>query len=242
MTHVRPFAAILALLALFTPIPAEAQTQTLGTFSWQMEPYCNTLTLTVVQDQAGIRLQGTEDLCEAIYAPQAVEGSAVLDATGVARVGLNTGVAGGSSLEGTRIFASIDTATLNGSWADDAGRTGALVWVSSPRNPGVQRGGAAQTWLHIVTTANRTGGTNDNVTCFSHPLTDGNPGALIVFSHNRGPQTAIRPLVGSVVSLYYDDNGTGLAPPLSNNVWCLSRNDSLDMPLGAGFTIRVESR
>lgn len=218
-----------------------AQVQTIGTLSWKMEPYCNTLTLTIVQDPAGIRLQGTEDLCEAGSVPQAVDGSAVLDAGGIARLGLSTGVPGVFSVEGNRIVAAIDTATLNGTWSDDAGRSGTLVRVGTTRNAGVQRG-VAQTWVHIVTTSNRTGGNNDNVSCFSHPLTDGNPNAVILFAHNRGSQTNIRPLVGSLVSLYYDDNGTTLAAPLANNVWCLSRNDSLDMPLGAGFTIRVVTR
>jgi hypothetical protein len=233
--------ALAGLILVAAVSPVSAQVQTMGTLSWKMEPYCNTLTLTVVQDPAGIRLQGTEDLCDAIYAPQAVEGTAVLGA-GMAHIGLNTGVPGGFSVEGNRVVAAIDTATLNGTWSDDAGRVGTLVRVTATRHAGTQRGGAAQTWLHIVTTSNRTGGTNNNVSCFSHPMTDGNPNALVIFTHNRGPQTAIRPLVGSVVSLYYDDNGTGLPAPLTNNVWCLSRNDSADMPLGAGFTIRVVTR
>lgn len=228
----------LGFAAFALVLPAMSVAQTIGTFHWQMEPYCNTLTLTVVQDAAGIRLQGYEDLCNPIYAPQPVEGSAVLDDNGVARVGLSTGVPSGFTFEGNRVILSIDTASLNGGWADDAGRAGALLRVSTPTRGGTQRGSHSNSFLHEVTADNRVG----NISCFSHPRSDGNPGALVLMSRNRGPQTSIRPVVPSTVSLYYDDNGTGLAAPLDTNVWCLSRDDSQTMPIGAGFTIRILPR
>lgn len=56
------------------------------------------------------------------------------------------------------------------------------------------------------------------------------------------PQSAIRPVVPSTVSVYFDDNGTGLPGALANNVWCLSRDDSQPMPIGAGCTVRVHPR
>jgi hypothetical protein len=46
--------------------------------------------------------------------------------------------------------------------------------------------------------------------------------------------------VASTVSVYFDDDGTGLPGDLSNNVWCISRDDSQTMPIGAGFTVRVQ--
>jgi hypothetical protein len=39
--------------------------QVLGTFSWQLAPYCNVLTMTVEQRGATYRLDGTDDLCGA---------------------------------------------------------------------------------------------------------------------------------------------------------------------------------
>lgn len=236
-THVCRRAAGLALFTLM--LPAISAAQTIGTFHWRMGPYCNTLTLTVVQDAAGIRLQGYEDLCDSIYLPEPVEGSAVLASDGTAMVGLNTSIPGQSTNEGGRVVLRIDTTTLNGSWQDDLGRSGALLRVSTPTMAGTQRGDYSNSFLHIVSAENRPGGAADNISCFSHPLTDGRPSVLIVFSPNRGSQSAIRPFVGSPVSLYYDDDTTGLEPPLDNNVWCLSRDDSAAMPLGAGFTIRI---
>jgi hypothetical protein len=151
-------------------------------------------------------------------------------------------VSGCCSFEGNRLNLSINTTTLNGSWEDDGGRVGTLRRVSTSTNAGRPRGDYGPNFLHIVSAQNRPGGVADNVSCFSHPRTDGNSFALILSSPNRGSQSAIRPFVGSTVSLYYDDNGTGLPPPLDNNIWCLSRDDSQTMPLGAGFTIRIVPR
>lgn len=240
MTHPCRHTAGITLLALV--LPAISAAQTIGTFHWRMEPYCNTLTLTVVQDAAGIRLQGYEDLCDPVYLPEPVEGSAILASDGTAMVGLNTSIPGGFTNEGGRVVLRIDTTTLNGTWQDDLGRSGTLLRVSTPSSAGTQRGSLSNSVLHIVSAQNRPAGAADNISCFSHPLTDGRPSALIVFSPNRGSQSAIRPFVGSTVSLYYDDDTTGLAPPLDDNVWCLSRDDSQAMPLGAGFTIRVLPR
>jgi hypothetical protein len=226
--------------------PTVAGAQTIGTFYWQLQPYCNTVALTVIQDAAGIRLQGTEDLCDPANPPQPVEGSAVLGSDGFANIGLTTTIAGQASFTGTRIYARINVTTLNGMWRDSAGRTGQLISVGAPSTPGTpmqQRGGHGTTFLHeVLEGINRPIPAAQNVTCFSHPLTDGNPDALILFSVNRGPQSNIRPAVPSTISLYYDNNGTPLPAPLDNNVWCLSRDDNAMMPDGAGFTIMVAPR
>jgi hypothetical protein len=95
-----------------------------------------------------------------------------------------------------------------------------------------------RSFVHVVEAGNRI----SNISCFSHALTDGNPDAVIVFSPSRGPATGLRPRVDAFLSLYYDDNGTSLPGALSNNVWCLSRNDSEPIPLGAGFNIHVVPR
>ncbi len=166
----------------------------------------------------------------------------MLHANGSATLGLSTGYPGGFALDGTRIIAQIDVGTLDGAWRDTAGRHGSFVPVGTPTNPGRQRGDVPSSFLHVVSPANRPTGGADNVTCFSHALTNGNPDAVVLVTRNRGAQSGIRPLVPSLVSLYYDDDGTGLPGELSNNVWCLSRDDSQAMPLGAGFNISVPPR
>lgn len=47
--------------------------QTLGTFRFQLQPYCNVVTLTIVQQGAQYQLTGTDDQCGA--GPRAVTGA-----------------------------------------------------------------------------------------------------------------------------------------------------------------------
>ena len=220
------------LAGLFAPVDGVAQP--LGTIYWRMEPYCNTLVLNVVQEGTVYRLQGYEDQCENAE-HTTVEGTAVIQsAPGEVAV-----ILGLSTLNGRLLGVIEDLPALNGRWNDSHG-DGQLIASQGvsrssefPRRP---RGNAS--FLHIVEPTNRIG----NISCFSHPKTNGNPEALIVFSHHRGQATAIRPPVDAVISVYYDDNGTNLPGELSNNVWCLSRNDNDPIPVGAGFSIHVLPR
>jgi hypothetical protein len=56
---------------------------------------------------------------------------------------------------------------------------------------------------------------------------------------NRGQASGIRPAVPSSFSVYLDNDGTGLPPPLDTQVWCISRDDNQPIPIGAAFNIRV---
>jgi hypothetical protein len=226
-------------IVAFALVAPPAAAQSLGTFYWRMEPYCNTLVLAVIQDAGGFRLQGREDLCDAIYGPQPVEGSVVVSGNS-ATLALTTNYSGGSRLEGSRVLATINISTLTGFWHDNEGRSGALTRVLATGSPGPRRGDVGSTFLHIVAAGNRPVGSASNVSCFSHPLADGNSGATLTLTPNRGRQSSIRPVVASTVSVYFDDDGTGLPGDLSNNVWCISRDDSQTMPIGAGFTVRVQ--
>lgn len=235
--------ALVALVAVSWPAVARAQGPVqpvvIGTFHWQLQPFCNTLSLTIVQEGSQFRVQGTES-CDAADVSQPVQGVATADASGTIYFSVRTSFPGGSSSEGTFVWASLSLATLNGSWQDDADRRGQFIRVTGPVAGTNRRGISANTFQHFVSLSNRQAGAGDNVSCFSHPLTDGHPGALVLVSSNRGQVSAgLRPFVGSPVSLFYDDNGTGLAGALANNVWCISRDDSAQMPDGAGFTVRI---
>lgn len=226
--------ALLALPLAGLVAPVDAVAQSLGTFYWRLDPYCNTLVLSVVQEGPVFRLQGYEDQCTDNAEQPTVEGTAILQVFEESIVSL-----GLSTINGRLIGVLENLPSLNGLWNDSAGN-GRLVSSQgvSRSSPFPRRPRGAASFLHIVESHNRM----SNISCFSHAQTDGNPEALIVFSHHRGQATAMLPQVDSVVSLYYDDNGTGLAGALSNNVWCLSRNDNAQMPLDAGFSIHVLPR
>jgi hypothetical protein len=61
---------------------ARAEAQVVGTFSWQTAPYCNVVTMTVVQQGGLYQLAGSDNLCGAGTA--VVTGSAIPTATGAA--------------------------------------------------------------------------------------------------------------------------------------------------------------
>ena len=47
-------------------VAARSDAQTIGTFTWQMQPYCNVMVFTVSSDGAAYRLTGYDDACGAV--------------------------------------------------------------------------------------------------------------------------------------------------------------------------------
>jgi len=65
-----PRITLLSLLGvMWLSMPATAQP--LGTFRWQLLPYCNVLTLNVIQQGGIYTLDGTDDGCGAAHAASA---------------------------------------------------------------------------------------------------------------------------------------------------------------------------
>ena len=180
--------------------PVDGVAQPLGTMYWRMAPYCNTLVLTVVQVGTVYGLRGYEDQCENAEQPT-VEGTAIIQ-SGSGEVIVSLGL---SNLHGRLVGVIENLSTLNGLWNDSYGN-GQLIASQgvSRSSPFPRRPRRSPSFLHVVESTNRIG----NISCFSHPKTDGNPEALIVFSRHRGQASAIGPQVDAIISLYYDDNGT----------------------------------
>ena len=67
------WSGILAALAVVAAgLPVTAGAQPLGTFSFQLAPYCNVVTLNVRQDGAVYTLDGFDNQCGASAAPRPV--------------------------------------------------------------------------------------------------------------------------------------------------------------------------
>lgn len=114
-----------------------AAAQSLGTFRWQMQPFCNVVSLAVVQEGASYRLQGTDDQCGAVPTRAAVTGLAFANPNGTIGFGLVViGSPGGSP---TLIDASINIADLSGTWRDSAGRNGNFLFTPGPGTGGSPR-------------------------------------------------------------------------------------------------------
>lgn len=224
--------------ALAAPVAAQpVQPIVIGTFHWQLQPFCSTVSVTVIQEGGQYRVQGTE-ACAPNDFSRSVYGTALLDGQGWVYLSLSTPRVQ-NSLDGTSVYAWFQLSTLAGGWQDDGGRTGSLVPVAGPVAGTNRRAQVSNSFVHTVSSANRAPGGGDNVTCFSHPLTDNRSSAHLQVTVNRGQASSLRPVVPSTYSVYFDDNGTGLAAPLDRYVWCISRDDSQPMPIGAAFNVRL---
>jgi hypothetical protein len=122
----------LFVLALVLPT-ATAVAQPLGTFRWQIQPYCNVLTVTVSQQGGIYTLDGTDDRCAATQAASVV-GIAFLNPSGSVGFGLTVVLPNGTPIH---IEATVTVSSLNGTWRDSAGNSGTFIFT-----PGAGIGGS----------------------------------------------------------------------------------------------------
>jgi len=101
-----------------------ASAQPLGTFRWQQQPYCNVLTLNVVQAGAVYQLDGYDDQCGA-QTRASVVGIAFQNPDGTIGMGLTVVTTpGGTPLH---LDATLTLPTVSGTWRDSSGATGGFV-------------------------------------------------------------------------------------------------------------------
>lgn len=131
--------ATFLLVLLFTPLE-RATAQTIGTFRWQQQPYCNVLTLTITQIGAAYRLEGTDDGCGAPRQASVV-GLAFLNPNGTVGMGLTvvTNDGAGSGGAPLHLDAAISLTSLSGTWRDNTGQTGAWVFTAAAGTGGAAR-------------------------------------------------------------------------------------------------------
>jgi hypothetical protein len=120
------WSGILATLAMVVSgLPATGGAQPLGSFSWQLAPYCNLITASVTQDGGIYTLDGYDNQCGAA-ARAAVSGTAFVNPNGTIGIGLTTvTVPGGVAVH---LEAAIDTISLGGAWHDSHGNSGTLIF------------------------------------------------------------------------------------------------------------------
>ncbi|MCC6992480.1 MAG: hypothetical protein IT181_25980, partial [Acidobacteria bacterium] len=116
-------------IAAFAATAVTASAQTIGTFHWQLEPYCNAVVVTITQQGAQYLLDGHDDQCGAAQrAP--LTGLATANPDGTVGFGLNVVTVPGG--RGVQIDARISPATLSGTWTDSAGNSGTFAFGAAP--------------------------------------------------------------------------------------------------------------
>lgn len=107
---------------LFVAAPADAQT-TLGTFRWNLAPFCNVLNLTVTQQGNAFSLTGFEEQCGG-NPSLPVFGTAILQADGAIWIGVTTIGPLGRTVHTQATL----NATISGTWEDSAISEGTFVF------------------------------------------------------------------------------------------------------------------
>jgi len=118
------FRLLLAFLAVaVTAVPAAAQA--LGTFRWQLQPFCNVVTVTVTGVAGVYAVDGFDDQCgAATRAP--LTGVATPNPDGTIGFGLNIVTSPGG--RGVQVEARITMAGLSGPWTDSDGNKGTFAF------------------------------------------------------------------------------------------------------------------
>jgi hypothetical protein len=119
-------AVILAAFVTGPWLAAPASAQPLGTFRWQLQPYCNLITLTVVQQGGQYQLDGNDDQCGA-EVKASVVGLAFQNPSGSIGFGMTIVTAPGGTP--VHVDATISIATLGGTWRDSMGHNGTFVFT-----------------------------------------------------------------------------------------------------------------
>jgi hypothetical protein len=101
--------------------------QSLGSFSWQLQPFCNNLTVNVTQQGSLFTVDGYDDQCGAGQrAPLA--GIATQNPDGTIGFGLHIVTVPGG--RGVDVDARISLGSLSGPWSDSAGNVGNFAFTA----------------------------------------------------------------------------------------------------------------
>ena len=121
-------AAFISLLASGLVLSAgPLGAQSLGSFSWQLQPFCNNLTVNVTQQGALFTIDGYDDQCGAGQRALLV-GVATQNPDGTIGFGLHIVTVPGG--RGVDIDARIGLPSLSGPWSDSAGNSGTFAFNS----------------------------------------------------------------------------------------------------------------
>ncbi len=113
-------------LSALAAVAVEAQP--LGTFTWQLQPFCNVVTVNVTQQGFVYTMDGYDDQCGAARrAPIVGLGTPNPDGT----IGLGWNIVTTPGGRGVQVDARITLPSASGSWSDSAGNAGILALGAS---------------------------------------------------------------------------------------------------------------
>ena len=105
-------------------LASSASAQVFGTFNFQMQPYCNVVTMTITQIPTGYTLDGFDDQCASVKRASLV-GMATVNPDGT--VGVTFTIVTAPAGKGVHVSAVISPVTGSGTWTDSVANTGTFV-------------------------------------------------------------------------------------------------------------------
>lgn len=220
--RVSRFAVLLALASVCSSRPSVAQS--LGTLTWQLQPYCNRVALSITQNGAVYTLDGYDDQCGA---PQRapVVGTGTPNPDGFVSLGLTiVTTPGGRSVH---VDAQVSPATGNGSWRDSEGNSGSFaLGAATGGSPRREPTGAPMAGSYIDVSSAALGGphgfgvivtgaTPSNGAAImaqwgdAPALVPSYPGAILGTSRGEAGLVGLSDTAAGVVGLSYSGTGVG---------------------------------
>jgi hypothetical protein len=151
----RPSIVIASIVLCAISAAASAGAQPLGTFRWQLQPYCNIVTAAVTQNGSVYTLDGYDDQCGADQRAPLV-GAATLNPDGTVGFGLHVVTAPGGVP--VNIDARISLTSLSGTWRDSAGQSGTMAFGANTGGSPRPVSGPVGDITAITTSGGLTGG------------------------------------------------------------------------------------
>jgi hypothetical protein len=202
--------ALVLVGATLAAVP-DAQGQVFGTFPWQMQPYCNVVTLTLTSTPAGFTLDGTDDQCGALNKASTV-GIAAFNAGG--NVTLSFTIVTAPTGKPIHVSAVVSPANGSGTWTDSVGNTGTFAFFGAvaglPPRPAPPSGLAPASITTVELAPNAvTGATVANGSLSVSDLADGPRAAGLGGSQNLALSTT--PLVLRTITVSAPVSGRVIA-------------------------------
>jgi hypothetical protein len=207
---------LVATTALLAAGTTGAQAQTLGTFRWQLQPFCNVLTLTVTQVGGTYRLEGLDDRCGGGAAPSSAMGIGYAKPDGSIGFGLTIVLDPGAAP--LHLTSAIALSTISGTWQDSAGNAGAFVF-----NPAIAPGSPRPAPRAVFSAGLSAGGATVNNVASPSAATDAANKGYVDTAVAAAPRTGYVTVIFGAVS---DTNIPGVVVQRASGypagLWCLS--------------------